>query len=103
MARNLIIEGLKDAVRHARGDKSRATSYVVNVEHPLDVRAIRKRFGLTQAQFAHKYGFKLSSVQNWEQGRRQPSGAFQNLLKLIDRIPEQVERVLSEGDGLIAA
>lgn len=93
MAKNLIIEGLKDAVRHARG-KSHGRTHVVHVDHPLDVRAIRQRMGLTQVEFARKYGFNLYSVRNWEQGRRQPAGAFQNLLKLIDRIPEQVELVL---------
>jgi putative transcriptional regulator len=50
--------------------------------------------GLTQVEFARKYGFNLSSVRNWEQHRRYPVGACQNLLKLIDRIPDQVERVL---------
>lgn len=52
MAKSLIIEGLKDAVRHARGDKSCSSSFVVHVEHPLDVRALRKRQGLTQVEFA---------------------------------------------------
>jgi putative transcriptional regulator len=93
MAKNLIIEGLKDAVRHARG-KPRGRSYTVLVDHPLDVKAIRQRMGLTQVEFARKYGFSLSSVRNWEQRRRHPAGAFQNLLKLIDRIPEQVEKIL---------
>jgi putative transcriptional regulator len=95
MAKNLIIEGLKDAVRHARGDRSRGKTYTVYVDHPLDVKAIRTRMGLTQVQFAVKYGFSLSSVRNWEQNRRHPMGAFQNLLKLIDQIPEQVELVLA--------
>ncbi|NJO33481.1 MAG: transcriptional regulator [Rhodospirillales bacterium] len=94
MAKNLIIEGLKDAVRHARGDKSRGTAYTLLVDHPLDVKAIRVRMGLTQIAFANKYGFSLASLRNWEQRRRKPTGAYQNLLKLIDRIPDQVERVL---------
>lgn len=94
-AKNLIIEGLKDAVRHARGTKSRTKSYTVFVEHPLDVRAIRRRQNLTQSQFANKFGFSLAAVQNWEQGRRHPAGVNKNLLKLIDRIPDQVEAVLA--------
>ena len=94
MAKNNIIEGLKDAVRQARGKSRGGKTYIVHVDHPLDVRAIRQRMGLTQIQFAQKYGFNIYSVRNWEQGRRQPVGAFQNLLKLIDQIPEQVELVL---------
>jgi putative transcriptional regulator len=95
MAKSLLIEGLKDAVRHARGDKSRSSSYTVYVDHPLDVRAIRTKLGLTQTEFARKYGFNIHSLRNWEQGKRSPVGAFQNLLKLIDAMPEDVERVLS--------
>lgn len=95
MAKNLIIEGLKDAVRHARGDKSRARLHTVHVDSPLDVRAIRAKLGFTQEQFARKFGFSLSAVQNWEQGRRRPAGVNKNFLKVIDRIPQQVEAVLA--------
>lgn len=96
MAKNLIIDGLKDAVRHARGsNKSRVSSRVVYVDHPLDVKAIRIKLNLSQAQFAMKFGFSLSAVRNWEQGRRQPVGVHKNLLKLIEAMPEQVEEILS--------
>ena len=103
MTKSLLIEGLKDAVRHARGDKSRSSSYTVFVEHPLDVRAIRTRLGLTQTEFARKYGFNIYSLRNWEQGKRQPAGAFQNLLKLIDAMPNDVERILSSSFAPSAA
>jgi len=95
MGNSLIIDGLKEAVRHARGDSSRATSRVVFVDHPLDVRAIRTKLGLTQAAFADKFGFSLASVRNWEQHRRSPQGTQKVLLKIIDAIPEEVERVLN--------
>ena len=94
MAKNLIIEGLKDAVRHARGSNKHGASRVVFVEHPLDVKAIRLSLGLTQASFAAKFGFSLSAVRNWEQGRRQPVGVHKNLLKLIEAMPKEVEKIL---------
>lgn len=94
MTKNLIIEGLKDAVRHSRGDVSDRPSRVVYVEHPLDVKAIRKKLQLTQEKFAYKYGFSLATVRNWEQGRRHPAGAHKNLLKLIEAMPDEVERIL---------
>ena len=103
MEKNPIIEGLMEAARHARGDNQRVKVRKVLVEHPLDVKAIRTRMGLTQIMFAQKYGFKLSSIRNWEQRRRHPSGAFQNLLKLIDQIPNDVERVLGDNNKNIAA
>jgi putative transcriptional regulator len=90
-----IIKGLKDAARHASGDRTRGTSYIVNVPHPLDIRAIRKRQGLTQKAFAEKYGFPLATLRNWEQGYRVPSGASRNFLLVIERQPMAVEAALS--------
>jgi putative transcriptional regulator len=94
MARNLIIEGLKDAVRHARSGNAPKDGRVLFVEHPLDVKAIRRELGLTQVQFADKFCFSLSTIRNWEQGRRHPVGAQKSLLKLIRAMPNEVEKVL---------
>ena len=60
-----------------------------------DVRAVRERFGLSQAEFAIRFGFELDTVQNWEQGRNVPDAAVQLLLKVIEQYPEQVEKVLT--------
>jgi putative transcriptional regulator len=90
-----IIAGLKDAVRYARGDRSRGAATVVSVPHPLDVRAIRNRQGLTQKAFAEKYGFPLSTLRNWEQGHRAPTGASRVLLLVIEKQPQAVEAALA--------
>jgi len=95
MAKSLIVEGLKDAVRHARdGGRHTPGGRVLLVEHPLDVRAIRMELGLTQEQFASKFCFSLSTIRNWEQRRRQPVGAQKSLLKLIRAMPDEVEKIL---------
>jgi putative transcriptional regulator len=94
MAKNLIIEGLKDAVRHARGAKSETKTRTVLVDNPLDVKAIRLKLNLSQSAFAVKFGFPTSTVRNWEQGRRQPVGAHRNLLRIIDAMPDRVEQIL---------
>ncbi len=62
----------------------------------VDVRSIRRRLGLTQERFAARFGFSARTVQQWEQGRRRPEGAARLLLKLIDRAPEAVCRVLAD-------
>ena len=41
----------------------------------IDVRAVRRRTGLTQAEFARSFGFPLGALRNWEQGIRTPRGA----------------------------
>lgn len=94
MPKNMIIDGLKDAVRHARTGVSGGSLKVVYVDHPIDVRAIRVKLKITQEEFAARFGFTLSAVRNWEQKRRQPEGPARSLLRLIEAEPAIVERVL---------
>lgn len=65
--------------------------------HPpaaVDVKAIRSKLGLTQAEFAVRFCFDVDSVQNWEQGRYQPDPPTRILLKVIEYHPDAVEAVL---------
>jgi putative transcriptional regulator len=89
-----ILAGLQDALAYAQGDTTRGQAHTVQVPATVDVKAIRKRLGLTQAAFAQRYGFEVSSIRNWEQGRRQPEGPARTLLVVIDREPEAVFRAL---------
>lgn len=60
------------------------------------VKALRAKLGLTQEQFADRYDLELSTIKNWEQGRRKNVGAAALLIiKMIDKDPEgMAERVL---------
>ena len=89
-----IIAGMRDALAYAQGEAARGEAHVVSVPDTIDVKAIRTRQGLTQADFAQRYGFALNSIRNWEQGRRQPEGPARLLLLVIDREPEAVQRAL---------
>ena len=64
-----------------------------------DVKRIREHFGLSQAEFAIRFGFEIDTVQNWEQGRNRPDQASQLLLKIIEAYPDDVEAVLTDADG----
>ena len=61
---------------------------------PEQVRALRAKLGLTQAQFARRFGFTLDTVQQYEQGRRRPSGPASTLLRVIEVDPEAEIRAL---------
>jgi putative transcriptional regulator len=61
---------------------------------PEQVRALRARLQLSQAQFAHRFGFSVDTVQQYEQGRRVPSGPATTLLRVIESDPEAVLRAL---------
>lgn len=50
--------------------------------------AVRMRAGMSQRDFARATGVSVRTLQEWEQGRKVPSGAAQSLLKLISRHPE---------------
>ena len=60
-----------------------------------EITAMRRRMKLTQARFAKKFGLRLRTVQEWEQGRRQPEEAARLLLRVIEREPAAVERALA--------
>jgi DNA-binding transcriptional regulator YiaG len=60
----------------------------------VDVGAIRDKLGLTQEQFAVRYGLDVDAVRNWERGRRTPDTAAQSYLRAIDAEPEVVEAAL---------
>ena len=61
-----------------------------------DVKRVRERLGLSQAEFALRFGLELATVQNWEQGRYRPDPAAQLALKVIDSHPELVDSLLAK-------
>lgn len=60
-----------------------------------DVKAIRARLGKSQSEFAFMIGVSVATLQNWEQGRRQPDGPARALLKVAAKNPEAVAEALS--------
>ena len=90
-----IIEGLQNAIGYAKGDKSKGRETVIEISS-VDIKAIRESRGMTQEEFAQVYGFAVSALRNWEQGRRLPDRSARLLLTLIEREPEVVQRVLRE-------
>ncbi len=61
----------------------------------IDVAAIRERTGLSQDQFALRFGLEAATIRNWEQGRSSPDKAARVLLLMIDKDPAAVEKALS--------
>ncbi len=60
-----------------------------------DVRALRRKFGLSQAAFAKRFGFSVRTIQEWEQGRALPDRPARILLRVIERSPNAVERAVA--------
>jgi putative transcriptional regulator len=88
-----MIRGLEQALAIANGTAKKGT-YVVHIPPEIDVKAIRGRLGLTQQQFAVRFGFSVNTLCHWEQGRRVPEGPTRAYLMVIDREPKAVEKAL---------
>jgi putative transcriptional regulator len=88
-----IIQGLEQAVAWTRGNNDRVRVTLVEVPE-VDVREVRTRMGLSQAQFATKFGLPPATLRNWEQGRARPDAPTRVLLAVIAKHPETVEEVL---------
>jgi len=88
-----IIASLKEAVDWVEGKN--VPVRVTTIDAPaIDVRAVRRRLGLSQSSFAAKFGFQTATLRNWEQGRTRPDGPARVLLAVIARHPEAVEDAL---------
>ena len=61
----------------------------------IDVRTIRAATGLSQVKFAELLSIEVSTLRNWEQGRREPTGAARALLRAIRNNPVDVIKALS--------
>src|SRR5216683_6280518 len=86
-----LIEGMKLVLAHRRG--------TVDLERvwpkPVDVKAIRKRVKMSQAEFSRAYGISKRALQEWEQGGRQPDSAARAYLTVIAKEPVVVRRALA--------
>ena len=61
----------------------------------VDVRAIRRATGMTQAQFAAAFEFSVRTVQEWERGAKKPSGPARTLLRAIKGDPDGLRKALA--------
>ena len=86
-----LVESVREMkeIRAGRRQPSRVTraTELVRAEIP-DVAALRSRFKLSQSKFAALLGISVDTLQNWEQGRREPDGPARVLLRIAAAHPE---------------
>ena len=76
---------LLESIRQARRGEGRVTKVAVSAATEA-----RMKVGLSQAAFAKLLGVSVRTLQEWEQGRREPSGAARTLLRIALRTPEAI-------------
>jgi putative transcriptional regulator len=80
-----VLDGVREIkAGGGKRTKANANSYVARV---------RIKSGLSQAEFATALGVSKRTLEQWEQGRRKPSGAAKQLLKIVERHPEVLVEV----------
>jgi putative transcriptional regulator len=88
-----IISGLREAAAFSRGEISLPVR-IIYVPSSVNVQEIRSRSGLSQSEFAVRYGFNRRTLQDWEQGRVRPDAPVRAYLTVIDRNPKAVQEAL---------
>jgi putative transcriptional regulator len=88
-----ISAGLDDAIANAKGRKS---AVIVHEPETIDVKAIRKKTGMSQQKFCTTFGISLGTLRHWEQGLRSPRGPARVLLKVVDHIPGAVIQAIGK-------
>ena len=82
-----LLESVRQGGAILRGEQEASRTFSMDAP---DVAAIRSKYGLSQEQFASLLGISVRTLQNWEQGRREPHGPAKVLLRVAARHPEAV-------------
>jgi len=87
-----LVQSLKEAKAITKGEMQPSRRFTV--EAP-DVRALREKTGLSQAEFAGLMRVSIKTLQNWEQHRRTPTGPAAALLHIVKINPDLAMRSLN--------
>jgi putative transcriptional regulator len=84
---NELVASVREGGKILRGKTKPARKFVI--ETP-DVKKIRSNYKLSQNEFAALMGISVSTLRNWEQGRRTPEGSARVLLQVAAKHPEVI-------------
>jgi putative transcriptional regulator len=83
---------MRQMLEHMEGKRELRTTYV----QVADVKAIRRRLGLSQQEFSEAYRIPLRTLQGWEQGQRTPDAPAVAYLQAIARLPKQIRAAFTD-------
>ena len=81
-----LLQSVKEAGKIMRGEMKPSRQFVF--EDKEDIQEVRQGFNASQGEFAQFMGVSINTLQNWEQGRRHPTGPAKMLLRIVARKPE---------------
>ncbi len=88
---NELLESVKEMDRISKGRKKASRRFLYKKSA---VQKIREKTGLSQTDFAKLIGVSNRTLENWEQGRRSPTGPARALLKIVETDPERAIHAL---------
>lgn len=91
MAKRDLFEEIKEGLEAIRDNPGALTRHEISAP---DIKAIREKFQLSQSQMAAYLGVRPKTLQNWEQGIRNPTAATQTLLRVMEKEPTAIMRAL---------
>lgn len=80
-----ILEGIREVKAYKAG---KIDLRVRKLSEPSAPKIIRQKLALSQSAFAGMMGVSLRTIQDWEQGRRNPSGPAKSLLRIAEQHPD---------------
>ena len=81
-----LLQSVKEAGKIMRGEMKPSRQFVFDDKE--DIQEVRQGFNASQSEFAQVMGVSINTLQNWEQGRRRPTGPAKVLLRIVVRKPE---------------
>ena len=91
---NELIASMKEGGEILRGEREASRKFTISSKE--DVQYVRHSFSASQSEFARFMGVSVGTLRNWEQGRRQPTGAARVLLTIAMKQPEIFRMALAE-------
>jgi len=92
MAKRDIGQEILDSINEIKaGNVGRVKVYIT----PAQIKAIREKVGVSQSSFAAMLNVSARTLQEWEQGRRQPNGPARSLLAIAAKRPEVMQEVFA--------
>ena len=86
-----LLKGIRAAGKVKRGEKNASRIFAFT---PQEIKQIRNHLGLSQKEFSDLIFVSVKTLQNWEQGRRQPKGPALALLMILRNDPKHAIEAL---------
>lgn len=93
---NLLLESVREAGLIRKGLVKPSREFEAPTAPPVDIKEVRRKLNVSQSAFSRMIGVSVNTLQNWEQGRRQPDGPARALLIVAAKKPAAVYEALHE-------